>query len=343
MTIRDFETMVNNVIGEIDCSRYAKSFREMGFNLHFTTNLREAPGKGFFADLKVGLDGTDLNITAVHGYIERDIEITWLLNKYESVIKQLHKRAVGMCYGCGGKRTDAVYVDTDAVYTADLVTQIMMNLEKAKNDWPFSIGRAMAYFDKINISEGQLKDGRYAITVRVEKNKRYEAITIPIAGRNAESFTLFVGWYIKRTADDFYNSEDERNEIETMYPRNIVFNGPATIVEWYDGTKTVVKCQKGDTFDPLTGVAMCALKKMLGTNESGSNYLNDISKLIDVAWEAKNKRYKKKEEALKPKKEANDVSDPDWDKGLDKAKAIDTLINAVGNMYDNLNQEDKHD
>lgn len=134
----------------------------------------------------------------------------------------------------------------------------------------------------------------------------------------------------------------------TVEPKKIHFNGPATIVEWNDGTKTVVKCQRGDTFDPLTGVAMCCMKKMLGTNESGSNYLNDVSKLIDEALEAKNKRYEKKEKALKQKKEIEDISDPDWnvvakepDKGFDKA--IDMLINAVDNMHDNFNQEDKHD
>ena len=85
----------------------------------------------------------------------------------------------------------------------------------------------------------------------------------------------------------------------TVEPEKIHFNGPATIVEWNDGTKTVVKCQKGDTFDPLTGVAMCCMKKMLGTNESGSNYLNNVTKLIDEAWEAKNKRYEKANKKLR--------------------------------------------
>lgn len=144
------------------------------------------------------------------------------------------------------------------------------------------------------------------------------------------------------------NSRGGTNYLTTVEPKKIHFNGPATIVEWNDGTKTVVKCQKGDTFDPMTGVAMCCMKKMLGTNASGSNYLNGVSKLIDEAWEAKNKRYEKKEKALKQKKETEDVNDPDWnviaeklDKGFDKA--IDMLINAVDNMHDNFDQEDKHD
>lgn len=57
--------------------------------------------------------------------------------------------------------------------------------------------------------------------------------------------------------------------------KKVIFNNPATIVEWFDGTKTVVKCQKDDVFDPEKGLAMAICKKVLGTNKSGSNF-NDI-------------------------------------------------------------------
>lgn len=161
--------------------------------------------------------------------------------------------------------------------------------------------------------------------------------------------------YIMEDTDMIYtlpNKPTRRSgtrRLAALVPEKIHFNGPATVVEWNDGTKTVVKCQKGDTFDPMTGVAMCCMKKMLGTNASGSNYLNGVTKLIDEAWAAKNKRYEKKEKALKQKKETNDVSDPDWNviaKKLDKEfgdKAIDMLLNAIDNTSDNFDSEDKHD
>jgi hypothetical protein len=44
----------------------------------------------------------------------------------------------------------------------------------------------------------------------------------------------------------------------------VIFNPPATIVLWTDKTKTVVKCQEGDTFDPEKGLAMAIAKKMFG-------------------------------------------------------------------------------
>lgn len=59
--------------------------------------------------------------------------------------------------------------------------------------------------------------------------------------------------------------------------KNVIFNDPATIVFWFDGTKTVVKCQPGDTFDPEKGLAMAICKKLVGTNDSQSNF-NDIFK-----------------------------------------------------------------
>ena len=58
--------------------------------------------------------------------------------------------------------------------------------------------------------------------------------------------------------------------------KDVIFNDPATIVFWSDGTKTVVRCENED-FDKEKGLAMAICKKFLGTNKSKSNY-NDIFK-----------------------------------------------------------------
>lgn len=50
--------------------------------------------------------------------------------------------------------------------------------------------------------------------------------------------------------------------------KDVKFSGPATIVFWTDGTKTVVKCRNGDKFDPEKGIAMACAKKLMG-NEDG--------------------------------------------------------------------------
>lgn len=46
--------------------------------------------------------------------------------------------------------------------------------------------------------------------------------------------------------------------------KKVIFNVPATIVLWEDGTKTVVKCGDYDVFDPEKGLAMAIAKKALG-------------------------------------------------------------------------------
>ena len=49
-----------------------------------------------------------------------------------------------------------------------------------------------------------------------------------------------------------------------LAPTNVIFNGPATIVFWNDGTKTIVKCSDGDEYDPEKGLAMAYSKKLFG-------------------------------------------------------------------------------
>lgn len=68
----------------------------------------------------------------------------------------------------------------------------------------------------------------------------------------------------------------------------VIFNDPATIVFWSDGTKTVVKTQNGETFDPEKGLAMAMAKRAFGNK---GNYYNHISKWVD--------KYNEDQEALR--------------------------------------------
>ena len=54
----------------------------------------------------------------------------------------------------------------------------------------------------------------------------------------------------------------------------VIFNNPATIVLWKDGTKTIVKA-KNEEFDPEKGLAMAITKKALGNK---GNYFDTIKK-----------------------------------------------------------------
>lgn len=54
--------------------------------------------------------------------------------------------------------------------------------------------------------------------------------------------------------------------------KKVIFNNPATIVFWADGTKTVVKAEN-EHFDPEKGLAMAIAKKAFGNKGS---YFNKI-------------------------------------------------------------------
>ena len=60
----------------------------------------------------------------------------------------------------------------------------------------------------------------------------------------------------------YHVTEDEAT------PKRIVRNGPATIVFWKDGTKTVVKCHDED-YDPEKGLAMALARKLWGRSRTG--------------------------------------------------------------------------
>ena len=76
---------------------------------------------------------------------------------------------------------------------------------------------------------------------------------------------------------DLFNSIYGINYSRIPEIKNVIFNDPATIVFWEDGTKTVVKCQDGDEFDPEKGLAMAIAKKAYGNKGS---YCNKMKKWL---------------------------------------------------------------
>lgn len=67
--------------------------------------------------------------------------------------------------------------------------------------------------------------------------------------------------------DELSKWVNTQTRINPKHPivKDVIFNDPATIVFWKDGTKTVVKAQ-GEPFDPEKGLAMAFSKKMFGND-----------------------------------------------------------------------------
>lgn len=72
--------------------------------------------------------------------------------------------------------------------------------------------------------------------------------------------------------------------------KDVIYNDPATIVFWMDGTKTVVKCDERDFYDAEKGLAMAISKKALGNK---GNYCNVFKKWLPKVEEEVDSLYPK--------------------------------------------------
>lgn len=67
------------------------------------------------------------------------------------------------------------------------------------------------------------------------------------------------------------------NSSYSLTIKKVIFNNPATIILWADGSKTVVMCGERDTYDPEKGMAMAIARKALGNK---GNYYNTFEKWL---------------------------------------------------------------
>lgn len=82
--------------------------------------------------------------------------------------------------------------------------------------------------------------------------------------------------------------------------KKVIFNDPATIILWIDGTKTVVQTQ-GEDFDPEKGMAMAIAKKALGNQ---GNYYDIFKEWLP---EEDNDDYYTTEDAVKALKKMGEA------------------------------------
>ena len=91
--------------------------------------------------------------------------------------------------------------------------------------------------------------------------------------------------------NDYY-----KNKIDLI--DHVVFNGPATIIFFKDGTKTVIKCHDEDTLSIPTGFALALLKKILG----GAAYHKLCNEWLDDVYAAEKERIAAKNKVEEDKK-----------------------------------------
>ena len=58
--------------------------------------------------------------------------------------------------------------------------------------------------------------------------------------------------------------------------KKVIFSGPKTIVLWADGTKTIVSCGAGDTYDYYAGFCAAVVKKLFGSTTHAKKVLGEV-------------------------------------------------------------------
>lgn len=82
-------------------------------------------------------------------------------------------------------------------------------------------------------------------------------------------------------ADRVMEEAAKKKEETTMTAasiKNVIFNPPATIVFWTDGSKTVVKCNAKEEFDPEKGMAMAIAKRCANNSD---DFYKEIKKWVE--------------------------------------------------------------
>lgn len=132
---------------------------------------------------------------------------------------------------------------------------------------------------------------------RKEYNKMNDKISVMIGGKYFKpvnyTFEQSVCEYPKYTIEVEVNPMFMQRGVVTNITynpntliKNVIFNPPATIVFWADNSKTVVKSQNDEPFDPEKGLAMAIVKKCFGNQ---GNYFNEIKKWTEPYIEDQNK------------------------------------------------------
>lgn len=90
--------------------------------------------------------------------------------------------------------------------------------------------------------------------------------------------------------------------------KSVMFNGPATIVFWNDGTKTVVKCAEEEIYNKRTAIMWAIMKKAYGSSSR-------VNKVFD--------------ELIEGDEASNDNTEDDFGVNSSLRRAAKNLINSM--------------
>ena len=109
--------------------------------------------------------------------------------------------------------------------------------------------------------------------------------------------------------DNALNSEDTSNILDDI--KQVIFNDPATIVTFSDGTKVCVKANENDKFSKEVGLMYALVKRLYANDVDENGYLKStglgekINKIIKNAVDQKKIESDKKKRLAEKKQKKN--------------------------------------
>ena len=115
--------------------------------------------------------------------------------------------------------------------------------------------------------------------------------TLTIDDNNIDSFAKLWKVVCGECDSEIIHSHDESKD--QMVVERVIFNPPATIIYFDDGSKSVVKCGQHDEFNPDAGLALALLKH--ACEQSGCNFHKVLKHYTASYYDDTNKKHKKKD------------------------------------------------
>jgi hypothetical protein len=182
------------------------------------------------------------------------------------------------------------YYDKDVKLTEQLYKQMLNTRYGAYGQYGIEGRERMADW-KILRDECEKMAERYGLSLEVDYDSLKDILTSTFRStdrnRKARIYTTYnvcmkeprrVLENIERDLISRFGIDLNKYEpVKVPRIERVIHNNPATIVFWTDGTKTVVKCQDGDIYDPEKGLAMAISKKALGNQ---GNYCEVFKKWL---------------------------------------------------------------
>lgn len=146
--------------------------------------------------------------------------------------------------------------------------------------------------DMFEMMDDMFNELAYLARTKMDDNKGGTEFTIsPVAGSKA--CTCKCGGGCKSDSLKFKDIMDDIDQV--------IFNDPATIVTFKDGTKVCVKASKHDTFCKETGLVYAIIKRLYANDMDDNGYLRSkglgekMNKVIEGAFDQKKSDTDKRE------------------------------------------------